>query len=98
MKQDRQNHIENKLLEIQNDHFVNNSFDNKTHSPEIQLKKLYYISKNFDPFNQDHLDGNIVSLINDFRLFEFTNNPFAFTNELLKLIDQYETLLKNQIQ
>ncbi len=65
---------------------------------EILEKKFSYLALNFDPYQSSSQDEIVNQLLEEFQLNEYTDNPFTFTNKLLKLLDETQTKLKQTKQ
>jgi hypothetical protein len=61
---------------------------------DILEKKFSYLALNFDPYQNESQDPIVNKLIEEFQLDKFTDNPFTFTNKLLKLLDETQQKLK----
>lgn len=78
--------------------FVKNVSNNL--SPKLSLKdaetiklKLDFLAKNFDPY-APHFNDEIENILQEFDLQDKTENPFTFTNILLKYLDSIDNALK----
>lgn len=57
----------------------------------LKLGQLSYLAENFDPYqgvyNGLDISVELLNILNEFKLNEYTKNPFEFTNILLQLLD-----------
>lgn len=78
-------------------------FKNEIESLDISaqkmiLKKLNFLSFQIDPYDTDILSSEEKNIISEFRLANFMDNPFEFTNILLKMIDITEIEINKKHQ
>lgn len=78
-------------------------FTNETSTLDLDglkliLKKLNFLSFQIDPYDLDVIKQEEQSLIDEFKLNDFLENPFEFTNILLKMIDTTELLINKKYQ
>lgn len=66
--------------------------------PTIELvkKKLNFLCLEFDPYNLNDEDQTLTTLIEEFELRDFLENPFTFTNIVLQLLDIVEEAIKTK--
>lgn len=66
--------------------------------PTIELlqKKLNFLCLEFDPYSFDLEDQTVATILNEFELQDFLDNPFIFTNIVLQLLDITEEAIKNK--
>lgn len=62
------------------------------------LKKLNFLSFQIDPYDIDNLSIEEKNIIGEFKLATFLDNPFEFTNILLKMIDLTEVEINKKHQ
>lgn len=64
-------------------------------SLELVIKKLNYLCLEYDPYQTDEIPQTVANILEEFSLWEYTSNPFDFTNIILQLLDIAEEKVKN---
>ncbi|MCT4641852.1 MAG: hypothetical protein N4A33_06090 [Bacteriovoracaceae bacterium] len=77
-------------------------FKNKLPNLEVKelnlmVKQLNYLCLNYDPYNMDDKSIEVKNILNQFKLNEFAQSPFGFTNILLQLLDKLDNEIKRRI-
>jgi hypothetical protein len=61
----------------------------------LAIQKLNFLCLNFDPYS-GHMITEVENIISEYRLAEYTSNPFEFTNLVLQILDRTENLIKSR--
>ncbi len=64
---------------------------------ELINKKLKFICDDIDPYNCEVIGPESENILKEFYLKESLENPFHFTNIMLRLMDLAETELKKRM-
>lgn len=99
---DKQSNLKENLLPENKAQLIEN-FKNEVLSCSVDdLKKLQmklnYLCMEIDPYNCLDLSVEEENILNDFSLKFFLENPFDFTNIILKMLDLIETEIKKRLQ
>ena len=84
-----------------NDSFLENFTKEMSHKTfeEVLLihKKLNFLCLEFDPYIQDEISSEVDSLLEDFKLKDYTSDPFGYTNRVLRMLDIVENQTKKRL-
>jgi len=63
----------------------------------FKVKKLNFLCLNFDPFDFDTKEQEVKNILNEFKLEQYSNDPYLFTKVVLQLIDATENILNRRV-
>lgn len=80
-------------------------WDDRSEFSDLELASLRRVEEeikdlclDFDPYQPEVNKKNYLHLIKRYQLESFLDNPFLFTNRLLKLMDKVEQALKSKLK
>lgn len=77
--------------------FINELRIRSLKSLSLIQKKLNFLCLEFDPYSQADMPQEVESILNEFNLMEYIENPFEFTNIILQMLNHTELELKKRM-
>lgn len=65
-------------------------------SLNLTAKKLNFLALELDPYDSMERPIEVENILTEYKLHDFLNNPFTFTNIVLQLLDTVETEIKTR--